>query len=94
MGYEDLGFCRKGEGGKFIENGESDFGGKIPVNTFGGLKAKGHPLAATGVAMVYEVVKQLREEAGRLQVDLKNYTGLTHNVGGTGHFAWVFVLRR
>ena len=94
MAYEDLGFCKKGEGGKFIEKGESDFGGKIPVNTFGGLKAKGHPLAATGVAMVYEAVKQLRGEAGSLQVDLKHYRALTHNVGGTGHFAWVFVLGR
>ncbi|MEM1576173.1 MAG: thiolase domain-containing protein [Archaeoglobaceae archaeon] len=94
MAYEDLGFCKKGEGGKFIENGESDFGGKIPVNTFGGFKAKGHPLAATGVAMVYEVVKQLREEAGNLQVDLKHYRALTHNVGGTGHFCWVFILGR
>jgi len=92
MAYEDLGFCRKGEGGKFIENGESDFGGKIPVNTFGGLKAKGHPLGATGVAMFYEIVKQLREEAKDLQVDLKTYRGLTHNIGGTGHFGWVFVL--
>ncbi|MDK2794822.1 MAG: acetyl-CoA C-acetyltransferase [Archaeoglobaceae archaeon] len=94
MAYEDLGFCKKGEGGKFVENGESDFGGKIPVNTFGGLKAKGHPLGATGVAMVYEAVKQLREEAGSLQVDLKHYRALTHNVGGTGHFAWVFILGR
>ncbi len=92
MAYEDLGFCKKGEGGKFIENGDSDFGGKIPVNTFGGLKAKGHPLGATGVGMVYEIVKQLREEAGELQVDLKNYKGLTHNIGGTGHFGWVFIL--
>lgn len=94
MAYEDLGFCKKGEGGKFIENGESDFGGRIPVNTFGGLKGKGHPLAATGVAMVYEVTKQLREEAGKLQVDLKHYKALTHNVGGTGHFCWVFIFKR
>lgn len=94
MAYEDLGFCRKGEGGKFIESGESDFGGKLPVNTFGGLKAKGHPLAATGVAMVYEIVKQLREDAGSLQVDLKNYRALSHNVGGTGHFCLVFVFGR
>ena len=92
MAYEDLGFCKKGEGGKFIENGDSDFGGRIPVNTFGGLKAKGHPLGATGVAMFYEIVKQLREEAKDLQVDLKTYRGLTHNIGGTGHFGWVFVL--
>ncbi|MCS7121784.1 MAG: thiolase domain-containing protein [Archaeoglobaceae archaeon] len=94
MAYEDLGFCKKGEGGRFIEEGESDFGGKIPVNTFGGLKAKGHPLAATGIAMVYEVVKQLREEAEKLQVDLKNYKALTHNVGGTGHFCWIFIFSR
>ncbi|WP_290596325.1 MULTISPECIES: thiolase domain-containing protein [unclassified Archaeoglobus] len=94
MAYEDLKFCRKGEGGKFVEMEESDIGGKLPVNTFGGLKAKGHPLAATGVAMVYEVVKQLREEAGDLQVDLKNYRGLIHNVGGTGHFAFVMLFRR
>jgi|Deesub1362A_J573_1020465.scaffolds.fasta_scaffold00773_5 acetyl-CoA C-acetyltransferase len=92
MAYEDLGFCRKGEGGKFIEEGESDFGGKLPVNTFGGLKAKGHPLGATGVAMIYEIVKQLREEAGDLQAELKNYKGLTHNIGGTGHFGWVYIL--
>lgn len=94
IAYEDLGFCKKGEGGKFVEKGESDFGGKIPVNTFGGLKAKGHPLAATGLAMVYEVVKQLREEAGKLQVDLKKYRALTHNIGGTGHFCWIFIFSR
>jgi len=94
MAYEDLGFCKKGEGSRLIESGETDLGGKIPVNTFGGLKAKGHPLAATGVAMVYEIVKQLRGEAGELQVELKNYRGLLHNVGGTGHFAYVMVFRR
>jgi acetyl-CoA C-acetyltransferase len=92
MAYEDLGFCKKGEGGKFVEEGRSDFGGDLPVNTFGGLKAKGHPLGATGLAMIYEVVKQLREEAGELQVDLENYKALIHNIGGTGHFGWVFIL--
>jgi acetyl-CoA C-acetyltransferase len=94
LAYEDLGFCRKGDGGRFVKEGESDFGGVLPVNTFGGLKGKGHPLAATGIAMVYEIFRQLREEAGKLQVDLKNYTALSHNVGGTGHFAWVFIFRR
>ncbi|MEM2070384.1 MAG: hypothetical protein QXE86_03165 [Archaeoglobaceae archaeon] len=58
------------------------------------LYSSSDPLAATGIAMIYEVTKQLREEAGALQVDLKNYRGLTHNVGGTGHFAWVFILKR
>lgn len=92
MAYEDLRFCRKGEGGKLAESGETEIGGKLPVNTFGGLKAKGHPLAATGVAMVYEIVKQLRGEAGKLQVDVKRGRALLHNVGGTGHFAFVMIL--
>ncbi|AAB90795.1 thiolase domain-containing protein [Archaeoglobus fulgidus] len=94
MAYEDLGFCRKGEGGKLVESGETELGGKLPVNTFGGLKAKGHPLAATGVAMVYEIVKQLRGEAGELQVELRNNRALLHNVGGTGHFAFVMIFGR
>ncbi|WP_202320163.1 thiolase domain-containing protein [Archaeoglobus neptunius] len=94
MAYEDLRFCRKGEGGRLVENGDTEIGGKLPVNTFGGLKAKGHPLGATGVAMVYEVVKQLREEAGRLQVDLRSNRALIHNIGGTGHFAFVMIFRR
>jgi len=94
MAYEDLGFCRKGDGGKLVESGETDLGGKLPVNTFGGLKAKGHPLAATGVAMVYEIVKQLRGEAGDLQVDLRTNKALLHNVGGTGHFAFVMIFGR
>mgnify|MGYP000666253068 CR=1 FL=1 len=94
MAYEDLGFCRKGEGGKLIEEGETYIGGRIPVNVDGGLKAKGHPLGATGCSMVYELVKQLRNEGGRRQVPLKNYIGLAHNVGGTGHYAYVTILRR
>lgn len=94
MAYEDLRFCRKGEGGKFVEEGKSEIDGILPVNTFGGLKAKGHPLAATGVAMVYELVRQLREDAGKLQVEIRNGRALLHNVGGTGHFAFVMILGR
>ncbi len=94
MGYEDLGFVKKGEGGKFIQEGQSEKGGKVGVNLFGGLKAKGHPLGATGLSMIYEITKQLRDEAGPLQQPLKNYVGLVHNVGGTGHFAYVMILRR
>ncbi|AHC52310.1 acetyl-CoA acetyltransferase [Sulfolobus acidocaldarius SUSAZ] len=94
MGYEDLGFVEKGKGGKFIEEGQSEKGGKVGVNLFGGLKSKGHPLGATGLSMIYEITKQLREEAGNLQQPLKRYTGLVHNVGGTGHYAYVMVLRR
>ncbi|MGB9676481.1 MAG: thiolase domain-containing protein [Candidatus Bathyarchaeales archaeon] len=96
MAYEDLGFCSKGEGAKLIREGQTEIGGRIPVNMDGGLKAKGHPIGTTGCSMIYEVTKQLREEAvekGR-QIPLKNYIGLAHNVGGTGHYCYVAILRR
>ena len=79
---EDLGFCKKGEAGKLTEEGETALHGKIPVNTSGGLKSCGHPVGATGVKQVYEVVTQLRGDAGKRQVDAE--IGMTHNVGGTG----------
>ncbi|MEM1589692.1 MAG: thiolase domain-containing protein [Candidatus Bathyarchaeia archaeon] len=96
MAYEDLGFCKKGEGAKLIREGQTEIGGKIPVNIDGGLKAKGHPIGATGCSMIYELTKQLREEAiekGR-QAPMKNYVALAHNVGGTGHYCYVTILRR
>jgi acetyl-CoA C-acetyltransferase len=96
LAYEDIGLCRKGEGAKLIREGQTEIGGRIPVNVDGGLKAKGHPIGATGCSMIYEVTKQLREEAvekGR-QVPLKHYVGLAHNVGGTGHYCYVTILRR
>lgn len=93
IAYEDLGFCKKGEGGKLIEEGETEIGGRIPVNTSGGLKAKGHPVGATGVAQIVEIVHQLRGEAGKRQVDGAEI-GLTHNVGGTGATVTVHILRR
>jgi acetyl-CoA C-acetyltransferase len=89
--YEDLGFTEKGKGGKFIENGETEIGGKIPVNTSGGLKAKGHPVGATGVAQIAEIVTQLRGEAGKRQVKGAGI-GLAHNVGGSGATATVHIL--
>jgi acetyl-CoA C-acetyltransferase len=94
MAYEDLGFCEKGEGGKLIDEGQTEIGGKIPVNVDGGLKSKGHPLGATGCSMVCELTKQLRGEAGKRQAPLRNYVALAHNVGGTGHYAYVTILRR
>jgi acetyl-CoA C-acetyltransferase len=94
MAYEDLGFCKKGEGGKLVDEGQTEIGGKIPVNVDGGLKSKGHPLGATGCSMIYELTKQLRGEAGKRQVPLKNHVALAHNVGGTGHYAYVTILRR
>ena len=92
MAYEDLGFCEKGQGGKFIEEKQSYIDGKTPVNVDGGLKAKGHPVGATGVSMTTEIVKQLRGEAGKRQVNAE--VGLTHNVGGIGQYCFVHILRR
>ena len=95
MAYEDLGFCKKGEGKKLVRDGQTELGGRIPVNLDGGLKAKGHPIGATGVSMMVEITKQLRGEAGRgRQAPIKNGVGLVHNVGGTGHYAYVTILSR
>jgi acetyl-CoA C-acetyltransferase len=94
MAYEDLGFCKKGEASKLIRDGQTEIGGRIPVNLDGGLKAKGHPIGATGVSMAVEITKQLRNEAGKRQAPIKNGIGLVHNVGGTGHYAYVTVLSR
>ena len=92
MAYEDLGFCKPGESGKLIESGQTRLGGRIPVNTSGGLKAKGHPVGATGTAQAYEIYLQHTGQAGKRQVkDAK--IGLTHNVGGSGATAAVHIYR-
>lgn len=78
--YEDLGFCKKGEGGEFIASGQSDFGGKVPVNTDGGLLSCGHPFGGTGIRQGIETMRQLRGEARR-QVEGAR-VGLTHNLSG------------
>ncbi|HHQ45181.1 MAG TPA: thiolase domain-containing protein [Candidatus Altiarchaeales archaeon] len=83
MAIESLGFCPIGKGGKFTEDGETKLNGSKPVNTSGGLKSKGHPVGATGIAQACEAVLQLRGEAGKRQVKDAKY-GLTHNVGGSG----------
>jgi acetyl-CoA C-acetyltransferase len=93
MAYEDLGFCPRGEGGRFIAERRSYIGGSTPVNVDGGLKAKGHPIGATGVSMTHEIVKQLRGDAGERQVPGAS-VGLTHNVGGIGQYCFVQVLTR
>jgi len=93
MAYEDLGFCEKGQGGRYIEERHAYIGGKTAVNVDGGLKAKGHPIGATGVSMTYEIAKQLRGEAGERQVPDARI-GLTHNVGGIGQYCFVQLLRR
>ena len=82
---EDLGFFKEGEGYKAVEEGLTRLDGPMPINTSGGLKCKGHPVGATGIAQMYEVWKQLRGEAGERQVPKKDLRiGASHNLGGTG----------
>ena len=94
MAYEDLGFVEKGKGAELLREGQTEKDGKVAVNLFGGLKAKGHPLGATGLSMIYEITKQLREEAGQVQHSFKRYMALSHNIGGTGHYAYVTIFSR
>ncbi|MGE3149860.1 MAG: thiolase family protein [Pseudorhodoplanes sp.] len=79
--YEAFGFCKRGEAGRLIDEGETDLNGKICVNPSGGLLAKGHPIGATGAAQIVEVVRQLRGECGDRQVPDAR-VGLTHATGG------------
>lgn len=86
--YEEIGLCADGEGKRLIDEGKTEIGGEIPVNTSGGLASKGHPVGATGVAQIAEVVWQLRGEAGPRQVEGRNkrrgpVLGLAHNGGGS-----------
>src|SRR5512136_1039516 len=83
LAIEDLGFFKKGQGGPATLAGETTYGGKIPVNTSGGLKACGHPVGATGIKQAVECVEQLRGTAGKRQVKGAEIA-MTHNVGGTG----------
>ncbi|TDJ60352.1 MAG: thiolase family protein [Proteobacteria bacterium] len=78
---EMMGFCKRGEGGAFVESGATTLGGKIPVNTSGGLVSKGHPVGATGLSMTAELVQQLRGEAGARQVEGARWA-LAENGGG------------
>ena len=87
---ESLGFARKGEGKYFVEDGEGEIGGRIPINASGGLKAKGHPVGATGVSQAVEVVRQLQGKADGRQVPGAR-TGLCCNVGGSGATAIVSI---
>ena len=78
---EAMGFCPLGEGGPLAESGATTLGGRLPVNTSGGLECRGHPIGASGLAQIYEVVTQLRGEAGKRQVEGAKI-GLTENGGG------------
>ncbi|MEK6875998.1 MAG: hypothetical protein AABX63_01185 [Nanoarchaeota archaeon] len=92
MSYEDLGFAKKGHGKDMIRKGATKLNGKLPVNTSGGLKAKGHPISATGVSQIYEITQQMRKQAGKRQIG-KTRVGLAHNVGGAGSTATVHIFK-
>jgi acetyl-CoA C-acetyltransferase len=90
---EDIGLCKKGEGGKLLSEGVTNLDGKYPVNTSGGLKARGHPIGATGVAQIVELVLQLRGDAENRQIDGAE-KGMAVNIGGTGATSIVHILGR
>ena len=81
MYYEALGFCAPGDGGRLVDEGATEIGGRIPVNPSGGLLSKGHPVGATGVAQIVEIVNQLRGNCGPRQIAGARI-GLTHCTGG------------
>jgi acetyl-CoA C-acetyltransferase len=92
MALQDLGFYKKGEAGKAFLNGETKVGaGKLAVNTSGGLKARGYPIGAAGVAQIVEIAEQLRGKADKRQVQNAKY-GLAQSVGGTGSAVTVSIL--
>ena len=92
---EDLGFFEPGEGARALDEGRTTIQGDKPVNTSGGLKAKGHPVGASGVGMAVEIFHQLRQEAGERQVPNDSLElGLSHNVGGTGGTCVVTIYQR
>lgn len=90
--YEELGFCKKGEGGRLVDEGATEIGGRIPVNVSGGLICKGEPVGASHLGQIFEIVSQLRGEAGPRQVaDCK--VGLAHVIGAGGNCA-VTILKK
>ena len=93
IAYEDLGFCEPGKGGALVEEGATSLGGRIPANTSGGLKAKGHPVGATGTAQACEIYLQLTNQAGKRQVSGAEI-GLTENVGGSASTGVVHIYQR
>jgi acetyl-CoA C-acetyltransferase len=93
IGYEDMGFSKPGQSYKKIEDGYFNLDGKLPINPCGGLKAKGHPVTATGLSQIYELVKQLRNKAEERQVSSPKY-GLAHNIGGAGGTVTCNILKK
>jgi acetyl-CoA C-acetyltransferase len=93
ISYEDLGFAGRGKGGELIHSGKINLDGSMPINPSGGLKAKGHPISATGLAQIYEIVNQLRGNCGERQVK-NTKIGLTHNIGGAGGSVTVHIFKK
>ncbi len=93
VSYEDLGFAEKGHGQELIRDGTVKLDGKLPVNTSGGLKAKGHPISPTGVAQIVELTEQLRGESKERQVSNAKI-GLAQNIGGAGGTVIVNILKK
>jgi acetyl-CoA C-acetyltransferase len=89
---EDLGFFAKGKGARAVAEGKTASDGQIPINVSGGLKAKGHPIGATGLSQIFEVVTQLRGDGGARQLKRADI-GLTHNIGGTAATCVVSIFR-
>jgi acetyl-CoA C-acetyltransferase len=95
LSYEDLGFCEKGSAKEHIADGAFELGGRLPVNTDGGLKSFGHPTGATGVRMIYENVLQLQGRAGERQVaGAEGKWALSHNIGGHPTVCGIAILGR
>jgi len=92
INIEDLGFFEEGKGGKAVEEGTTTIDGDLPINTDGGLKAKGHPIGATGVAQIIELVHQIRGTAENRQLNGIKY-GLAQNMGGSGATSVVHILK-
>ena len=93
MNIEDLGFVEKGKGGWFAADGNTRLGGKLPVNTSGGLCSKGHPIGATGVGQIVEMAWQLQDKSDKRQVENAKFA-LTHVLGGPGSVSTVHILGR
>ena len=94
MEYEDLGLCEKGKGGKFMEDGQSNLGGKIPVNTRGGLLGTGHPLGATGIAQAVELMQQFRSSVPRQRLVDGAEIGMAHNLSGAANVHSILIYGR
>lgn len=93
ISYEDIGFAEEGKGNELIRSGKIDLKGSMPINPSGGLKAKGHPISATGLAQIYEIVNQLRGRCEERQVMNPKY-GLTQNIGGAGGSVTVHIFEK